>query len=744
MVLFSLAAIPGIAQASPISNFVSWLVPTELKPVPVVEKTTQGVGGILITADPAIMSGDTLRTFYLPALTSRSFRIQNGGAVDLFLNKNSALTYAATPAVAPGDVPAAFSLSTGIDRTIVITNPSTTSNVYLSKIDLGITSTGSSTISQPSVFLNNARAASVAVSTSENAPAIASLTFSFTLNNATQQDIFVSRLINPLSFVTLASVPGASTSIKFIESAVKTIAGDVPNAYVIPAGSSRPFELTGIIDNTNGTAGTKTLALTEIHYSTSKNLIPVQILSGPVLLRNLSTTINLGTGNPAVVPPVTTTTPVKPVAPVVPVSPVIIEADSTTALLLIPPVLQGVDLKKPSIVVPPPIIATQSPSSTQSPSPSPSGSGTPTPSPSTIVTSSPLATPQNTATPLSSPSDSSVGSTATGSFVISLASTTVGAALVENGEVVGYPVTFSFTAKALGKTAYFSKTPSTAFITTQSGFGTILPSINNISAYPAVRTGDGGSYYIIPAETFRSFQAFAVLKSDGLAKAGTQTFQISTLNYGNRTSALTEGSTTTPNLKATVKLAPRTVRPSSSPSSSPSPSPSGTGSPSPSPSAANLIALCYAVPTNPYTGDPVLWTVMQTGGSGTPSYTWTGTEGLAGSSSQVQKRYANTGRKDALVSVVSGNQSVTATCNVNVSLQPTPSYSSSPNPSGSSTPTPTPTPISTGSSGSMSIPEESTPSPSSSDVSFGNKKDRGFIANALYGAGEWLDSLFAR
>ncbi len=152
--VFSIAIVPHAASASILSDVVNWLIPSELKAVkPVVEK---GVGGILITADPNVLSGDTSRTFFLPAGTKRSFGIRNRGAVDLFLNTTSELQYQASPASALGDVPRSYALNVGAERTIVITNPSADKNVYLSKNDLGFIS-DEVVVAQPTVFISGGK-----------------------------------------------------------------------------------------------------------------------------------------------------------------------------------------------------------------------------------------------------------------------------------------------------------------------------------------------------------------------------------------------------------------------------------------------------------------------------------------------------------------------------------------------------------------------------------------------------------
>lgn len=128
-------ASPLTSHASIFTDFANWLVPSELKPTPtpVVVATQKGAGGVLITPDPVVVSGDTTDTYLISALGKRKFTIDNNGTIDLFLNKSGELYYSATPNLAPGDVPASIALNVGSERIITIANPSPRVNYYLSK-----------------------------------------------------------------------------------------------------------------------------------------------------------------------------------------------------------------------------------------------------------------------------------------------------------------------------------------------------------------------------------------------------------------------------------------------------------------------------------------------------------------------------------------------------------------------------------------------------------------------------------
>lgn len=65
---------------------------------------------------------------------------------------------------------------------------------------------------------------------------------------------------------------------------------------------------------------------------------------------------------------------------------------------------------------------------------------------------------------------------------------------------------------------------------------------------------------------------------------------------------------------------------------------------------------CSGAPSSANIGDTVVWSASPLGGNGSYSYTWSGSEGLSGSSGSVSKVYASTGTKNASVRVVSGAQ----------------------------------------------------------------------------------------
>ena len=75
-----------------------------------------------------------------------------------------------------------------------------------------------------------------------------------------------------------------------------------------------------------------------------------------------------------------------------------------------------------------------------------------------------------------------------------------------------------------------------------------------------------------------------------------------------------------------------------------------------------VTASCSPTPSTGYVGDSLTWTVTPSGGVGSYTYVWSGTDGLLGTGVTVSKTYATAGTKSASVIVTSGAGSVTATC----------------------------------------------------------------------------------
>jgi hypothetical protein len=80
----------------------------------------------------------------------------------------------------------------------------------------------------------------------------------------------------------------------------------------------------------------------------------------------------------------------------------------------------------------------------------------------------------------------------------------------------------------------------------------------------------------------------------------------------------------------------------------------------------NLQVSCYATPANANMGDTVTWVTNVSGGNGSYTYSWTGTDGLSGSGQTVYKSYSNPGPKTATVTVYAGGIAASQTCSMNV------------------------------------------------------------------------------
>ena len=76
----------------------------------------------------------------------------------------------------------------------------------------------------------------------------------------------------------------------------------------------------------------------------------------------------------------------------------------------------------------------------------------------------------------------------------------------------------------------------------------------------------------------------------------------------------------------------------------------------------NVIVACYPNNYNTKTDQSVTWTANASGGNGSLSYSWSGTDGLSGSGSQASKTYSSASPKTAHVTVTSGGKTSSADC----------------------------------------------------------------------------------
>jgi len=75
-----------------------------------------------------------------------------------------------------------------------------------------------------------------------------------------------------------------------------------------------------------------------------------------------------------------------------------------------------------------------------------------------------------------------------------------------------------------------------------------------------------------------------------------------------------------------------------------------------------LYVSCYSIPTTANVGSSVEWRASVSGGNGSYYYSWSGTEGLSGYGSSIVKSYNYSGSKTAVVTVISGNQTISQNC----------------------------------------------------------------------------------
>ncbi|MFY9462425.1 MAG: hypothetical protein WAP51_04470 [Candidatus Sungiibacteriota bacterium] len=86
-----------------------------------------------------------------------------------------------------------------------------------------------------------------------------------------------------------------------------------------------------------------------------------------------------------------------------------------------------------------------------------------------------------------------------------------------------------------------------------------------------------------------------------------------------------------------------------------------------------LSASCSVSPGAAYTGQNVTWGASASGGTGSYTYSWSGTDGLSGTTQSVQKSYSTPGNKSGNITVTSGSQTVgPQSCSNSVNVTPPP------------------------------------------------------------------------
>ncbi len=112
------------------------------------------------------------------------------------------------------------------------------------------------------------------------------------------------------------------------------------------------------------------------------------------------------------------------------------------------------------------------------------------------------------------------------------------------------------------------------------------------------------------------------------------------------------------------------VTPSTPKITTPTPPP-----PAPTP-IPTLSASCSVNPSAVNIGGTLNWRANASGGTGSYTYSWSGTDGLTSTFSSVFKSYSTAGTKTGTVTITSGSQSITRTCSAVVNT-PTPTLSAS-------------------------------------------------------------------
>lgn len=80
----------------------------------------------------------------------------------------------------------------------------------------------------------------------------------------------------------------------------------------------------------------------------------------------------------------------------------------------------------------------------------------------------------------------------------------------------------------------------------------------------------------------------------------------------------------------------------------------------------DLSAICYATPSTANINQLVIWRATVSGGNGSYTYNWSGTDGLTGSGNYTSRSYSYGGTKNATLTVYSGGRSVTTNCSMYV------------------------------------------------------------------------------
>ncbi len=81
-----------------------------------------------------------------------------------------------------------------------------------------------------------------------------------------------------------------------------------------------------------------------------------------------------------------------------------------------------------------------------------------------------------------------------------------------------------------------------------------------------------------------------------------------------------------------------------------------------------LYVQCYPQPLTANVGDSATWVSNISGGTGSFSYSWSGTDGLTGAGPSISKVYYTSGAKSATMTVTSGSQTKSVSCSGSVTV----------------------------------------------------------------------------
>jgi hypothetical protein len=96
------------------------------------------------------------------------------------------------------------------------------------------------------------------------------------------------------------------------------------------------------------------------------------------------------------------------------------------------------------------------------------------------------------------------------------------------------------------------------------------------------------------------------------------------------------------------------------------------------PQTSPLQVQCYPQPLTINVGDSSTWISNVYGGTGSYSYSWSGTDGLAASGPSFSKVYYSPGQKNATLTVTSGNQTQSVSCSGSVTVYGNNNYQNPP------------------------------------------------------------------